>query len=319
MPDDGASMTLVTGGAGFIGSALVRRLAAAGAPVRVLDDLSTGRPERIEGLPGLEIQEGRVEDPEAAARAVCGVRRVVHLAALASVPRAESDPRLAAEVNVRGTLTVLERSREAGVSALVYASSCSVYGDAGDGPLREDAPLRPQSVYAVTKLAGERHVLLWHRTGGPAAVALRLFNVYGPGQPADSPYAGVVARFAAAARTGETPEIHGDGEQTRDFVAVADVVGAIRLGLERAGGPAGGRAFNIGTGRAVSVNGIWARTAAAAGIHRTPSSGPSRPGDMRHARADTDLAERVLGFSARTRLADGIAELVGAGVQEAAA
>ncbi len=314
-----APLTLVTGGAGFIGSALVRRLAAGGTPVRVLDDFSTGRRERIDGLPGVEILEGRVEDPEAVRTACSGVRRVVHLAALASVPRAEREPEAAARGNVQGTLSVVVGSRNACVQALVYASSCSVYGDAGDQPIHENVPLRPQSVYAVTKLAGERHALLGHRTGGPPAVALRFFNVYGPGQPADSPYSGVLARFAAAARAGEPAEIHGDGEQTRDFVAVSDVVEAILLGLDGAAGPAGGQAFNIGTGEAASVNQVWELVARASGVRLTPRCGPGRSGDMRSARADTGLAQRVLGFRARTGLAEGIAALVAKEPREAAA
>lgn len=312
-------MTLVTGGAGFIGSTLVKRLAEDGERVRVLDDFSTGRRERIAGIPGVEEIEGRVEDPRDIVPATRGADRVVHLAAVASVPRCERDPALAARVNTRGTIATLRASRSAGVRALVYASSCSVYGDAGDRPIQEDFPLLPQSVYAVTKLAGERHVLLHHETGGPAAVALRFFNVYGPGQPADSPYSGVLARFAAAARSGTRPEIHGDGRQTRDFVAVRDVVRAIRAALELAPGPAGGRAFNVGTGRGTSVNELWRQVANAAGARLAPRSGPLRAGDMRHARADTARATRGLGFTARTRLADGIATLVGRASGEAAA
>ena len=312
-------MTLVTGGAGVIGSALVKRLAGDGERVRGLDDFSTGRADRIAGIPGVEVVEGQVEEPGDIEAAVRGADRVVHLAALASVPRSERDPTLAARINIRGTLALLRASRSAGVRALVYASSCSVYGDAGDQPIPEDNPLLPQSVYAVTKLAGERHVLLHHATGGPAAVALRFFNVYGAGQPADSPYSGVLARFAAAARSGVRPEIHGDGRQTRDFVSVSDVVRAIRTALDLAPGPAGGRAFNVGTGRGTSVNELWGLVAGAADLRLTPRSAPLRAGDMRHARADTRLAERMLGFTARTRLADGIATLVGRPRGEAAA
>ena len=303
-------MILITGGAGFIGSALADRLAGSGERVRILDDFSTGRRERISGNPLIEVCEGDIRSPVAVRAALSGVGRVAHLAALASVPRAELDPETAARVNVEGTLVVLDESRRAGVSALVYASSCSVYGDAGERPIAESVPLRPLSVYAVTKLAGERHVLLYHRTGGPPAIALRFFNVYGPGQPADSPYSGVLARFTAQAIRGERPEIHGDGGQTRDFVFVGDVVDALILALRRASQEPGGEAFNVGTGRAVSVGEIWRLVAKAAGVGLTPTFAASRTGDMRHASADIRSAAKRLGFRARVPLEEGISELL---------
>lgn len=305
-------MILITGGAGFIGSALASRCAGAGERVRILDDFSTGRRDRVSGNPLIEVSEGDIRDPAAVREALGGVDRVAHLAALASVPRAELDPETAARVNVEGTLVVLEESRRAGVRALVYASSCSVYGDAGEGPIAESASPRPGSVYAITKLAGERHVLLHHRTGGPPAIALRFFNVYGPGQPADSPYSGVLARFTAQARAGERPEIHGDGGQTRDFVFVGDVVDALVLALEEASGDPGGKAFNVGTGRSASVSEIWRLVADAAGTDLTPTFGPVRAGDMRHASADVRSAAELLGFRARVPLGEGIARLVDA-------
>ena len=303
-------MILITGGAGFIGSALARERAAAGEGVRVLDDFSTGRRDRVAGNPLIEVREGDIRDPAAVREALAGVTRVAHLAALASVPRAELDPEAAARVNVEGTLAVLEGARRAGVSALVYASSCSVYGDAGERPIAESAPLKPRSVYAVTKLAGERHVLLHHRTGGPPAIALRFFNVYGPGQPADSPYSGVLARFSSQALAGERPEIHGDGGQTRDFVFVTDVVDALVLGLDGAAGEPGGHVFNVGTGRSASVREIWRLVADAAGAALTPTFGPVRAGDMRHAAADIRRAARLLGFRARVPLREGISRLL---------
>ncbi len=305
-----APLNLITGGAGFIGSALAYRLAGVGQRVRVLDDFSTGRRDRISGNPRIEVREGDIRDPAAVRDALSGVDRVAHLAALASVPRAELDPETAARVNVEGSLVVLEESRRAGVSALVYASSCSVYGDAGGRPIAESVPLKPGSVYAVTKLAAERHVLLYHRTGGPPAIALRFFNVYGPGQPADSPYSGVLARFAAQAAAGERPEIHGDGSQTRDFVGVDDVVEALMLALQKAPEEPGGQAFNVGTGRGVSVREIWRLVAAAAGAAVHPTFGPLRAGDMRHASADPRKAAALLGFRARVPLERGISELL---------
>ncbi len=298
-------MTLVTGGAGFIGSTLVQALSRAGEPVRVLDDFSTGRRGRVAGLPGVEVIEGDIADRRAVRAAAAGVRRVAHLAALASVPRAEVNPREAARVNVAGTLTLLEEARRAGVRSLAYASSCSVYGK-GEGPFSETSPVSPRSVYAITKLAAERHVLLFHRSGGPAGIALRFFNVYGPAQPADSPYSGVLALFAAAARSGARPIIHGDGLQTRDFVHVNDVVRAIRLALDAAPGAAGGQAFCVASGRAATIREIWTLVAEAAGSSARPRFGPSRAGDMRHASAATVRAAERLGFRARIGLEDGI-------------
>ena len=303
-------MILITGGAGFIGSALARERAAAGERVRVLDDFSTGRRDRVSGNRLIEVCEGDIRDSAAVRGALEGVSRVAHLAALASVPRAELDPETAARVNVGGTLVVLGEARRAGVSALVYASSCSVYGDGGERPIAESAPLKPRSVYAVTKLAGERHVLLHHRTGGPPAIALRFFNVYGPGQPADSPYSGVLARFSAQALAGERSEIHGDGGQTRDFVFVADVVDALVLALEGASGEPGGHVLNVGTGRSASVREIWRLVADAAGAAPAPTFGPVRAGDMRHAAADTRRAAELLGFRARVPLREGIRALL---------
>ena len=303
-------MILVTGGAGFIGSALATRLADLGERVRVLDDFSTGRRERLRGRADIEVVEGDVRDPSTVRQALSRVERVAHLAALASVPRAELDPAAAARVNVEGTLVVLGESQRAGVSGLVYASSCSVYGDAGAGPIVESAPPTPRSVYAATKLAGERHTLLYHGTGGPPAIALRFFNVYGPGQPADSPYSGVLARFAAQAIAGERPEIHGDGGQTRDFVFVSDVVDAVTGALGSVSTAAGGQAFNVGTGRAASVMEVWRLVARAAGVRLTPTFGPPRAGDMRHASADTRKAAAQLDFVAQTSLEDGIAALL---------
>ena len=303
-------MILITGGAGFIGSALALERAAAGEPVRVLDDFSTGRRDRVSGNPLIEVCEGDIRDPAAVRKALAGVSRVAHLAALASVPRAELDPEAAARMNVEGTLVMLDESRRAGVAALAYASSCSVYGDAGERPIAEPVPLKPRSVYAVSKLAGERHVLLHHRTGGPPAIALRFFNVYGPGQPADSPYSGVLAQFCARALAGERPEIHGDGGQTRDFVFVTDVVDALVLALEGASGRPGGRVFNVGTGRSASVREVWRLVADAAGAALSPTFGPVRAGDMRHASADTRQAAELLGFRARVPLREGIATLL---------
>ena len=308
-------MILVTGGAGFIGSVLVLRLAAEGERVRVLDDfsaeVSAARGERLAGLSGVEVLEGDIRDPGAVRNALAGVGRVVHLAA-PSVRGAEEDPETAARGNIAGTLTVLGESRRAGVGSFVHASSYSVYGDAGDLPTTEATPPNPLSVHAATKLAGERHVLLHHRTGGPPAAALRFFSVYGPGPSPDSPGSGAPVRFAAAALSGTAPEIHGDGRQTRDFVSVSDAVEAVVRALDAAPGAAGGEAVNIGAGRAVSVLEVWRLAARAAGVALEPRFGPPRAGDLRHACANPEKAVALLGFRARVGLAEGIGELVSA-------
>lgn len=303
-------MTLVTGGAGFLGAALVRRLSAAGERVRVLDDFSAGRRERVVGLPRVEVREGDIRDPAAVRTALAGVDRVAHLAAHASRAGAAAEPQAAARVNIGGTLVLLGESRRARVSRFVYASSSGVAGAAGGGPIPATASPRPASVLAITKLAGERHVLLHHESGGPPAVALRLFHVYGPGRRAEAPGSEVLSRFAAAARSGRRPRIHGDGRQRRDFVFVGDAVDALRLALDAAPGPAGGEVFEVGGGCTASLLDAWRLTAAAAGVALTPRFGPPRSGEDPCRAAETGKASALLGFRAKTGLAEGIGRLL---------
>lgn len=300
----------VTGGAGFIGSHLVDRLLAAGHEVVVLDNLSTGSRANLEGAGArLTLLEGDLRDPAAVAAAVAGCEVVFHQAALAAVARSVDNPVEVHEVNVVGTLHLLEACRAAGVRRVVFASSSSVYGDTPTLPKREDAPLRPRSPYAATKAAGEGLMQAWHATYGLETVVLRYFNVYGPRQSPRSQYAAVVPRFVAAVRAGEAPVIYGDGQQTRDFTWVGDVVHALELAAS-APGAAGAGPINLGGGERVSVLSLAQRVARAAGREVAPRHEPARAGDVRDSLADTARARALLGWVPRTSLDEGLARLV---------
>jgi UDP-glucose 4-epimerase len=292
----------VTGGAGFIGSHLVERLAPSN-DVIVLDNFATGRLENLAGVRDrVEVVRGSILDPEAVKRAFAGADTVFHLAALTSVPESLERPLPYAETNATGTLNVLAGAREAGVRRLVFASSCAVYGRA-TGFLKEDLPPDPLSPYAVTKLASE-YFLRVLSGDGLETVTLRLFNVYGPRQPPDSPYSSVVARFVRFAATGTPLTLHGDGRQTRDFVYVGDIAEA----LDRAAtvrGAAGGL-FNAGSGRETSILDLIAALRPLADAPLEIVREPRRAGDVRSSRADTRRAARALGFRARTSLKEGL-------------
>jgi len=220
--------TCVTGGAGFIGSNLVDRLVRDGHEVAVLDNLSTGRRENLEAVEGdVRFFEGDLRDPAVVAQAVRGCEAVFHLAALAAVARSIDDPQEVTDVNVGGTLNLLMAARDAGARRVVFASSSSVYGDTPTLPKVETMPTSPRSPYAASKVAGEALLMAFHAAYGLEGVALRYFNVYGPRQSPDSQYAAVIPLFVAAMSEGRPPTIHGDGEQTRDFTFVADVVDAV--------------------------------------------------------------------------------------------
>ena len=303
---------LVTGGGGFIGSHLVRALLGRGDSVRVLDDWSTGLRARLEGLRGdLEILDGDVRDARMAARACEGADGVLHEAAQVSVPVSVADPVTTADVNVTGLVTLLHAARAAGALRFVLASSCAVYGDAPSARQSESDAPAPASPYAASKLAGEAFVRAACREG-LRGVCLRYFNVYGEGQRPDSAYAAVVPAFFAALRAGRQPAIHGDGSQSRDLVAVRDVVRANLAALE-APDAAVGRAFNVGTGRATSVLALAEAIAAALGVSLKPAFEPARAGDVRRSLADTTLAEALLGFRAETTLDEGLRAMAAAG------
>jgi len=292
---------LVTGGAGFIGSHLTDALLDLGARVSVLDDLSAGRLEnlsdRLETEPDrITWRHASVLDRAALAEAVAGAHTVFHLAAVGSVQRSVEDPERTLAVNSTGAARVLDAARRAGVSRVVLASSSSVYGDAAPLPAPESAAPRPRSPYAASKLAGEHLAAAWSSTYGLDTVSLRYFNVFGPRQRADTAYAAAIAAFATAVLEGRAPAIFGDGEQSRDFTPVANVV----LGTLLAGAAERrfeGEPINLALGRQTTVNELARAIASALGRDDlAPTHGQPRAGEVRHSRADVARARDVLGF-----------------------
>lgn len=304
---------LVTGGGGFIGSSLAHALVAEGHAVRVFDSFITGFREAVPAE--CELIEGDLRDLEAVTKACSGTEVVYHQAALRSVPRSVDDPLLTDGCNVRGTLHVLVAAREAGVRKVVYASSSSAYGDTGaslapDERLREDMAPDPISPYGVSKLAGEQYCRSWTKITGLPTVSLRYFNVFGPGQHRESLYAAVFPAFIDALLGGKAPEVHWDGEQSRDFTFIDDVVDAnIRAGA--AGPDADGLTFNIGAGDAKTVNEVLKAVSDAAGVWIDPVSTPRRAGDVRRTFADISLAERLLGWRPKARWKESVEATVG--------
>jgi UDP-glucose 4-epimerase len=298
-------LSLVTGGAGFIGSHLVESLTVAGRRVRVLDNFDTGLRANLASIqPAPEILEGDVADPDCVARAVAGCAVVYHLAALASVQRSVDRPADTHRVCAGGTLAVLDAARRGGVRRVVYAGSSSAYGIPAGDVQTEDDPPRPLSPYAAAKLAGELYAESFAATYGLETVRLRFFNVFGPRQRADSPYSGVIALFTAALNAGRAPTVHGDGLQSRDFVYVTDVVRALRKAAEVPG--LSGRVYNIGTGKSVTVVDLVAALNRQLGTRLSPIHGPVRAGDARHSRADIGRARRELGYEPVVPFEDGL-------------
>ncbi|MCA1726369.1 MAG: SDR family oxidoreductase [Actinobacteria bacterium] len=297
---------LVTGGAGFIGSNLSRALLQEGYRVRVLDDFSTGRKENLEGVESdLELVEGDLRDPAIAAEAMAGVAVVYHQAAIPSVVRSIHDPLTSHLVNAGGTLNLLLAAREAGVRRFVYASSSSAYGQTEVLPITEDTPPNPLSPYAVAKLAGEHYGRSFFAAYGFETVALRYFNVFGPRQDPSSEYSALIPRFAAAILKGEAPTIYGDGEQSRDFTFIADVVQANRRAAQAEG--AAGQWFNVGQGGRTTVNELLEMFhRIEPGDHPPAVHGPARVGEARHSQADISKARAVLGYEPAVSLEDGL-------------
>lgn len=298
---------LVTGGAGFIGSALSAALVQNGADVRILDNFSTGFRENVPD--GAEVIEGDLAAPDDVRAAVKGADVVFHQAAIRSVPRSVDDPLSSHEANATGTLNVLVAAVAEKVGRIVYASSSSVYGDPATPLRHEDQPADPVSPYGASKLAGEMYCRVWTRVHGLPTVSLRYFNVFGPRQHPDSKYAAVFPAFIGALIEGRQPEIHWDGEQTRDFTFIADVVTA-NLRAAEAGPATDGQIFNIGGGRAKSVNDVLRSVADALGIWIDPVFSPRRPGDVRDTLADVTRAREVLGWEPRTSWEDAVAATV---------
>jgi nucleoside-diphosphate-sugar epimerase len=296
---------LVTGGAGFIGSHLVEALAARGERVRVFDNFSTGRRENLPRAAGVEVIEGDLRDLAAVREACRGVDLVFHEGALASVPRSVEDPLTTEAVNGQGTLHALLAAREAGVARFLFAGSSSVYGDDPRLPKEEGAPLEPISPYGASKAVGELYCRAFARVYGTPTVVLRYFNVFGPRQRGDSPYSGVIARFADALLRGEEVTIEGDGEQTRDFTFVADVVAANLLAADAALEP--GTVLNVAAGRETSVRALFETMREILGAASEPRRAPARAGDISRSRASIDRARALLGFEPSSSLRDGLA------------
>jgi UDP-N-acetylglucosamine/UDP-N-acetyl-alpha-D-glucosaminouronate 4-epimerase len=297
---------LVTGGAGFIGSHLAEALLARGDRVRVLDDLSTGRRANLPSGSDLEFLEGDIRDFQTCLRAASGCAGVFHQAALGSVPRSVSDPATTFAVNVTGTLHVLLAARDAGVARVVYASSSSVYGNDAALPKAEERIGEPLSPYAASKRSGELLAQAFGHCYGTTTVGLRYFNVYGPRQDPDSPYAAVIPLFFKAALTGRPATVFGDGEQTRDFTYVADVVQANLSAMDVRLAPATGVILNIGGGRRTSVNQLWKAVSQAAGRAASVVHAPARPGDVRDSLADVSLARQMIGYSPEVGIEEGL-------------
>ena len=300
---------LVTGGMGFIGSHIAEALLKQGEAVRIFDNMTTGRALNVtalQGQPGhLEIMHGDLRAMEAVTRAVAGVEVVFHQGALASVPRSIADPTSSLEININGTHNVLLAARDNGVRRVVYASSSSVYGDTPTLPKREDMPTAPMSPYALQKLTGELLCGIFSRIYGLETVALRYFNVFGPRQDPASEYAAVIPRFLTALLEQRRPIVFGDGEQTRDFTYVENVVQANLLAA--ATPEAVGAAINIGCGERVSLNRVLQLAGALLGIEVEAEYRDPRPGDVRDSLADITRARRLLGYTPTVSFSDGLA------------
>jgi UDP-glucose 4-epimerase len=298
---------LVTGGAGFLGSNLVRRLAGDGHRVTVFDSLVTGRRENLGGIEGgVDLVKGDVRDTSILLEAFAsrGFECAFHLAALPSVRLSLERPQETHDTNATGTLNVLAAARAVGCRRVVFASSCAVYGDKSRPPLSEDLLPDPLSPYAAQKLLGESYCSVYSRFLGVEAVSLRFFNIFGPRQDSGSEYAAVVPRFIQRLLDGLAPVIHGDGKQTRDFVFVEDAVNACILAAHSAKG--GGRTMNIGSGSETAIAELAGTLTELVGADVEPAYGPAIDGEVRHSCADIALAAELLGYSPAFSLTEGL-------------
>jgi nucleoside-diphosphate-sugar epimerase len=301
---------LVTGGAGFIGSNLVRALLDRGYSVRVLDNFSTGRHENLAAVKDqVDVMVGDLRDTDALFNAVLGIRHVFHLGALPSVIRSFKDPRATNKVNITGTLNLLLAAKEAGVESLVFSSSSSVYGDTPTLPKHEDMLPHPLSPYALSKLAGEHYARIFHEQYGLRTFALRYFNVFGPRQDPSSQYAAVIPLFINLLRQGQAPVIYGDGEQTRDFTYVDEVVKANLCCLDAPDAAAGG-VYNVAWGQRISVNDLARKIADILGVPVAPEYAPERPGEVRDSQADPARARALLNWQPEVQLDEGLQRTV---------
>jgi UDP-glucose 4-epimerase len=301
-----AERALVTGGAGFIGSNIVAALTALGREVTVLDNLLSGHRSNLEPFRSIRFVEGDVRDAKAVREAMRGCKVVFHLAASVGNKRSIDFPIDDAEINVLGTLRVLEAAREAGVRKVVVSSSAGIFGELKTLPIREDHPIEPDTPYGATKLCEEKLALSYAKLYELEAVCLRYFNVFGPNQRFDA-YGNVIPIFVFKMLNGETLTIHGDGEQTRDFVHVNDVVQA-NLRAAESRGVSG--AFNLGSGSRITINRLVELLREVSGLKPVVRHGPPRPGDVRDSLADISAARRAFGFNPTTDMQQGLANYV---------
>ena len=299
---------LVTGGAGFIGSHLSEELVRRGHRVRIADSLVTGKRANLEAAPGAEFLEGDLADLAFARQAVDGVEVVLHEAAIPSVPRSVADPITSHRANVDATLNVLLAARDARVKRVVFAGSSSAYGDTATLPKHEGMPTSPLSPYALQKVVGEEYLRLFTKLYGLETVTTRYFNVFGPRQDPSSPYSGVISIFATALLEGRSPTIYGDGEQTRDFTFVGDVVNGVLRAAEAAG--ASGEVINVAAGGRISLNLLFQTMRRLIGGTVSPVYVEGRAGDVRDSQADITKARDILGFEPQVSLDEGLRRTV---------
>lgn len=297
---------LVTGGAGFIGSHLVEALIKRGDEVLVLDNFTTGSWENLRHSDALTVVEGDVLDSELVYTVMEGAEVVLHLAAEVGNVKSLENPQRDASVNILGTINVLRAAMDCGARRVIYSSSAAIFGEARSLPIDECHPTSPESFYAISKLAGEKYSLSFAQLFKLSTVCLRYFNVYGPRQ-GYSPYASVIPIFAGRLSEGRPPIIYGDGEQTRDFVSVHDVVAANLLAVDS---DFCGEVFNIGSGMRTSVNTLNEVMQKTMGASLTPIHAPPRGGEVRHSVADISKARKLLGYQPAVSLEDGLKELV---------
>jgi UDP-glucose 4-epimerase len=295
---------LVTGGAGFIGSHLSEELRRRGHRVRIADSLITGNRRNIEHIPDVEFLEGDLADMSVATRAVSGMDYVLHQAAIPSVPRSVKDPITSNRANVEATLNVLVAARDAGVKRLVFAGSSSEYGDTPTLPKREDMPSSPLSPYALQKVMGTQYCQMFTRLYGFETVVIRYFNVFGPRQDPSSPYSGVISVFSTALIEGRQPTIYGDGEQTRDFTYVANVVDGVLRACEAP--KAAGEAINVACGTRISLNELLRVMNTIVGTSLRPIYKEVRTGDVKDSQADISKAKALLGYAPTIPLEEGL-------------
>jgi len=297
---------VVTGGSGFIGSALVRHLLAEGVDsVLAFDNLNSGHKKNLDGLAdSVEFRQGDIRDYDALIAAFAGADFVFHLAAIPSVPRSIIDPIPSHDVNINGSFNVFRAAKECGVKRVVYAASSSAYGDTEVLPKVESMQTNPKSPYAAQKLMGEYYASVFSSCFQLETVSLRFFNVFGPRQDPGSAYSGVLSLFMKSLITGEAPTIFGDGEQSRDFTYVEDVAALVWKAAKARG--VSGRVFNAGNGNRYTLNQTWDLLQSIAGVHITPNYGPPREGDVKNSQADTTSAMQELGHDPQFTFEEGL-------------